>query len=105
MGIIDDLVRKNAKDRGFSEKDIDQALKELKEEGLIRKSDHVGYDDNMQLTPTGSKLIESELIKRYGEFKKVMDMESGKSHKVPTVVIIREGINQHDLKNFPEWTD
>jgi len=38
-----------------------------------------------------------------GLFKKVVDLESGKAHKIPTKLIIEEGIIQQDLKKFPEW--
>lgn len=38
-----------------------------------------------------------------GLFKKIIDATSGIAYKIPTKLIIEEGIRQQDLKKFPEW--
>lgn len=38
-----------------------------------------------------------------GGYKKVTDMVTGKTHRVPTRYIIEKGLKQTELKNFPEW--
>lgn len=38
-----------------------------------------------------------------GLFKKVVDLSSGMSHKVPTRLLIEEGLRQENLKNYPLW--
>ncbi len=43
------------------------------------------------------------LEKRFGVYKKVVDLETGKTHKVPTRDIIEKGLKQEDLKNYPEY--
>lgn len=43
------------------------------------------------------------LVKEKGQYQKVIDMETGKAHKVPTKLIIENGITQQDLKSFPLW--
>ena len=43
------------------------------------------------------------LIEEKGNYQKVIDVESGKAHKVPTRLIIEEGITQMNLKCFPLW--
>lgn len=42
-------------------------------------------------------------IIEFGEFKKVIDLASGKAHRVPTALIIQCGLKQEDLKKFPVW--
>jgi hypothetical protein len=50
-----------------------------------------------------------KLIKRFeeafGVYKKVVDLETGKTHRVPTRDIIEKGLKQKDLKNYPEWSN
>jgi len=38
-----------------------------------------------------------------GLFKKVVDLDSGITYRVPTRLLIEEGLRQEDLKNFPVW--
>lgn len=42
-----------------------------------------------------------ELIDDFGEYKKIVDMATGKTHKVPIEIIFENGIRQQDLKNYP----
>lgn len=49
-----------------------------------------------------SKLVD-ELMKEYGEFKKVIDQETNIAHRVPTKDIIEKGLNQQDLYKYPKW--
>lgn len=46
-------------------------------------------------------LFMQKLIKEFGEYKIVVDMVTGKEHRVPIVDIIEKGIKQEDLKNYP----
>lgn len=41
----------------------------------------------------------------FGIYKKALDLETGKTHKVPTRDIIEKGLKRQDLKNYPEWRD
>ena len=41
----------------------------------------------------------------FGVYKKVVNMETGKTHKVPTRDIIERGLEQKDLKKYPKWGD
>jgi len=50
------------------------------------------------------KLVEI-LIERFGEYKKVCSMVTGKCYRVPTRTIIEQGITHDDLTKFPEWED
>ena len=43
-----------------------------------------------------------ELVKEFGEFKKVVDAE-GTVHKVPTTEILERGLRYEDLKKYPKW--
>ncbi len=43
------------------------------------------------------------LEKRFGVYKKVVDVETGKTHKVPTRDILERGLRQQDLKHYPEF--
>lgn len=48
--------------------------------------------------------FEKMLIDEFGEFKKVID-HNGIAYKVPSIVIIREGIKEHELDRFPLWSE
>ncbi len=50
------------------------------------------------------KLIH-RLEQKFGIHKKVVDIETGKTHKVPTRDIIERGLKYGDIKNYPEWRD
>lgn len=47
------------------------------------------------------KIFVDGLIKEFGEFKEVVDAETGKMHKVPTINILERGLKHKDLKNYP----
>lgn len=44
-----------------------------------------------------------KMIKEFGRFKKIIDQTSGIAYKIPTRVIIEEGLKQEELKNYPTW--
>lgn len=46
-----------------------------------------------------------KMIKEFGEYKKVIDGDSGVSYKVPTKDIITKGLNYQDLDKYPIWED
>jgi len=50
------------------------------------------------------KLID-RLEKEFGIYKKVVDIETGRAHRVPTRDIIEKGLKHQDLKNYPEWKE
>jgi len=50
------------------------------------------------------KLVE-RLIREFGEYKKVVDVETGKAYKVPVRDIIEKGLKYRDLINYPPWND
>jgi len=44
-----------------------------------------------------------KMLQEHGLFKKVIDMDSGIAYKIPTRLIIEEGLRQEELKNYPTW--
>jgi len=50
------------------------------------------------------KLID-KLVEEFGEFKKVVDVETGIAYKVPTRDILEHGLKYEDLKKYPVWKD
>ena len=50
------------------------------------------------------RLVE-RLVREFGEFKRVVDAETGKAYKVPTRRIIESGLKYTELRQFPEWSD
>ena len=74
---------------------------------LDLKSTCCNADVNVQQKITCSDLCHLKfvdfLIDEKGNYQKVIDVESGKAHKVPTRLIIEKGITQMDLKCFPLW--
>lgn len=40
---------------------------------------------------------------QFGTHKKIVDMDTGATFKVPIRDIIEKGLKQRDLKNYPEW--
>lgn len=48
------------------------------------------------------KLVD-DLVARFGEFKRVVDAETGKTYKVPTRDILEKGLKHEDLVKYPEW--
>jgi len=43
------------------------------------------------------------LVETFGEFKKVVDKQTGKAYRVPTRYILEHGLKHEELPNFPEW--
>ena len=50
------------------------------------------------------KLVD-KLEREFGIYKRVMDIETGKAHRVPTRDIVEKGLRHQDLKKYPEWRD
>jgi len=85
----------------------EQALKSVQrliDDGLLQENTDPSVPMKFKLTTSGCKLAEKNIIKDYGEFKKVTD-HKGVSYKVPVIVIIREGIKEEELHQFPLWDD
>lgn len=51
------------------------------------------------------EMFKQKLIKEFGEYKIVVDLTTGKEHRIPTADIIEKGIKQEDLKNYPVIRD
>ncbi len=47
----------------------------------------------------------SNLIARFGEFKKVVRAPTGVAYKVPTRDILEKGIREQDLDRYPLWEE
>lgn len=43
--------------------------------------------------------------REFGIYKRVVDIETGKTHRVSTRDIIEKGLRHQDLKKYPEWRD
>jgi hypothetical protein len=73
------------------------------------KSTCCNADVNVQQKITCSDLCHIKLvdymIEDTGKYQKVIDTETGTAHRVPTRLIIEEGITQQHLKEFPKWTE
>ncbi len=50
------------------------------------------------------KFIE-KLVKEFGEYKKIVDIETGKAYRVPTRVILEKGLRHEDLVKYPLWDE
>jgi len=48
------------------------------------------------------KLVD-RLENEFGVYKKVLNLDTGKAHRVPTRDIIEKGLRQKDLRRYPEW--
>ena len=44
-----------------------------------------------------------QMIQRHGIFKKVIDAQTGLAYKIPTIIIIEDGLAQENLKKYPLW--
>ena len=44
-----------------------------------------------------------KMIHEHGLYKKVIDQETNIAYKIPTRLIIEEGLRQENLKNYPQW--
>jgi len=102
---IDDKILKHAMvSLGITEDQVKKALQEMVDDGLLQKNDDPSMPAEFKLTTNGSKFAEKIIINDYGEFKKVTN-HKGIAYKVPTIVIIREGIKEEELDQFPLWSD
>lgn len=89
---------------GISKAEALKQVQELIDEGLLQINEDLSVPLEFKLTTEGCKFAEKTIIKQYGEFRKVTDYK-GVSYKVPTIVIIREGIKEDELNQFPLWSD
>ena len=102
---LDDKIIQNAMDRfGITKEEAEKAIQRMIKDGLLQENTDPSVPLKFKVTNSGAKSVEKNLIKEYGEFKKVTD-HKGISYKVPTIVIIREGIKEVDLNEFPLWSD
>jgi len=102
---LDNIILKNAMDRfGITEEQAKKALQEMIDAGLLQENTDPSIPAKFKLTTDGNRLAEKNIIKEYGEFRKVTNSK-GVSYKIPTIVIIREGIREDSLEKFPLWTD
>ena len=102
---LDEKIIQHAMDSfGVSREEAEKQVQELIDEGLLQKNDDPSVPFEFKLTTDGCKYAEKTIIEQYGEFKKVTD-HRGISYKVPSIVIIREGIKEEELDQFPLWDD
>jgi len=102
---IDDAILKHAMDSfGITKDQVKKILQEMIDEGFLQKNDDPSMPAEFKLTTDGSKFAEKTIIEEYGEFKKVVN-HKGIAYKVPTIVIMREGIKEEGLDQFPLWSD
>ena len=102
---LDDEIIHHAMERfGISKEEAEKQIQEMIDMGLLQKNDNPLMPSEFRLTNDGSKFTEQTIIKEYGEFKKVIN-HKGIAYRVPTIVIIREGIKEQDLYQFPLWSD
>ena len=43
------------------------------------------------------------LINEFGEFKKIIDAETGVAYKIPTREVLEQGLWHENLKKYPKW--
>lgn len=43
------------------------------------------------------------LVREFGEFKKIFDLETGVAYRVPTREVLERGLWCRDLKKYLEW--
>ena len=102
---LDEKIIQDAMDRfGVSRKEAERQVQELIDMGLLQKNDDPSVPFEFKLTNDGCKFAEKNIINQYGEFKKITD-HHGISYKVPTIVIVREGIKEEELSQFPLWSE
>lgn len=104
MEIDDKIVMDAAKRFGISKIDAIKQLHELVDNGLLEKNDDPSVPSEFKLTTEGSRFAEKQIIEKFGEFKRVVN-HKGIAYKIPTIVIMREGIREQDLESFPLWSD
>jgi len=89
---------------GISKSEAIKYIKELVDMGLLEINHDPNRSTELKLTTDGNRFAEKQINEKYGEFKKVFN-HNGVAYKVPTAVIIREGVKEQDLVNFPLWSD
>ena len=50
------------------------------------------------------KMVDA-LVEEFGEFKKIIDAETGVAYKVPTTEVLERGLWHEDLKKYPKWRE
>jgi predicted transcriptional regulator len=104
MELDDKIIMDAAQRFGISKAEAEKQIQELLDNGLLEKNDDPSVSSELKLTTEGSRFAEKQIIKKFGEFKRVTN-HRGIAYKIPTIVIIREGIREQDLVNFPLWND
>jgi len=104
MKLDDKILQKAIDTFGISKVEAQKQIQELIDEGLLQINDDPSVPFEFKLTTDGCKFAEKTIIEKYGEFRKVIDYK-GVSYKVPTIVIMREGIKEDELNQFPLWID
>ena len=102
MKLVDEIIENAMKKFGITRKQAEDRLQAMIEDGLVQQSDDPSMPFDLKLTLHGIRYTENLINKEYGEFKKITN-HNGISYKVPTIVIMREGIREQDLSNFPLW--
>lgn len=102
---LDDKILQNAMNRfGITKEQAVKAIQEMIDDGYLQENSDPSVPMKFKLTPNGSRLAEKNIIKDLGEFRRVTN-HKGVSYKVPVIVIIREGIKEEELNQFPLWDD
>jgi len=104
MELDEKIIMDAAQRFGISIDEARKQIQELVDNGFLEKNDDPCIASEFELTTEGSRFAEKQIIDKFGEFKRVIS-HRGIAYKVPTVVIIREGIREQDLVNFPLWND
>jgi predicted transcriptional regulator len=104
MELDEEIIMDAAKRFGISKDDARKQVQELLNMGYLEKNNNPNMPSDLKLTTEGSRFAEKQIIEKFGEFKKIIN-HRGIAYKVPTTVIIREGIREQDLDNFPLWDD
>jgi len=89
---------------GLTREQAKKALQSMIDDGFLQKNDDPSMPFDFKLTTDGAKMAEKTIQEDFGEFKKITD-HNGISYRVPTFVIMREGVREEDLCHFPLWTD
>lgn len=73
------------------------------------KSNCCDADIDIFSSITCSEKCHEEYVKslenKFGKYKKITDIESGITYRVPTRDIIEKGIKQEDLPRYPVWNE
>ena len=104
MELDDKILDGVSKKLGVSKEQAEIVLQQMIEDGELQINDDPSMPFDLKLTTDGAKFAEKMISEEFGEFKKVTD-HNGTSYKVPTIVIMREGVKEEDLHHFPLWSD